>query len=657
MKMVTAIMKAPETIQRVGNPTLDEMLASARFTEPAPAAQNDLFFVTNGDLRDTANEVCWPEQEKMRDELASIVQKMRAPNGENYRLVSAHGFNPDLNHGFINSQAMGNEVFRNIPKGSTIIVGESTWEYSHHIVGALVEHVKNGGKLLTVANYSGTWPGLVGQANLNASLVSRGLRIGTDFSTTWSESFSDPVFQARMREFFDTGAIKLDTSHIQGYESVAANAATKYGVAMQVGGQHARKLKHERAIMLGLDFYCMGMDNAMFSVQDLSPLGIGHEFASQSELVAAMGLIDDRRGIKAALLDQKSKISDKEGWKVIQWCINKGMKLDYRDLEAEGLYKRLDRARGGARTSIFNKIVEIEKTQLTKRQLIEQGKMYIAAVRIADKYGAEVIGIQYQQGLKDCCSASDLVEGLLNSTVRPEVRNAKGNVIREGEAISCFNEVDQGCGVDLIFSNRLWKAFGENPAANQEDVRWSRIYSGKATYKGVTLDLKNEDVWVELLSGSCPADHLKNGWKGAEGHRQPGMYFPLGGSTLAGEGKSGEVVISRVYKNENGEMCMNLMGGGVVELPDAERQNRLDLTTKQWPIKSMIRYGVSRDQMLLHPSNHETILYASSAEKANELMFAKAQMAHELGMKVYIWGDTRIESSLEYRAKTVQKAA
>lgn len=127
--------------------------------------------------------------------------------------------------------------------------------------------------------------------------------------------------------------------------------------------------------------------------------------------------------------------------------------------------------------------------------------------------------------------------------------------------------------------------------------------------------------------------------------------FPTRRSTLAGEGKSGEVVISRVYKDEEGNMCMNLMRGGVVELPEEETQDRLQKTTWQWPIKSVIRYGVNRDQMLLHPSNHETILYASSAEMANKLMFAKAHMARELGMKVEIWGDYSLESSLEYKVK------
>ena len=47
--------------------------------------------------------------------------------------------------------------------------------------------------------------------------------------------------------------------------------------------------------------------------------------------------------------------------------------------------------------------------------------MYIAAVRIADDFGCDTIGIQYQQGLKDLLPASDLVEGTLNNADRPPV--------------------------------------------------------------------------------------------------------------------------------------------------------------------------------------------------------------------------------------------
>ncbi len=53
-----------------------------------------------------------------------------------------------------------------------------------------------------------------------------------------------------------------------------------------------------------------------------------------------------------------------------------------------------------------------EEADLTDGQILTQCKMYIAAVRIADDFGCDLIGIQYQQGLKDLLPASDLVEGM-----------------------------------------------------------------------------------------------------------------------------------------------------------------------------------------------------------------------------------------------------
>jgi hypothetical protein len=66
-----------------------------------------------------------------------------------------------------------------------------------------------------------------------------------------------------------------------------------------------------------------------------------------------------------------------------------------------------------------------EATELTEPQVLLQCKMYIAAVRLADEFGCDAIGIQYQQGLKDLTPASDLVEGMLNNTDRPPVKSAR----------------------------------------------------------------------------------------------------------------------------------------------------------------------------------------------------------------------------------------
>ncbi len=48
------------------------------------------------------------------------------------------------------------------------------------------------GPMLTVANWSGTWPGLVGMLNLNGSLT----KAGRKYSTLWSEDFTDKYLHA-----------------------------------------------------------------------------------------------------------------------------------------------------------------------------------------------------------------------------------------------------------------------------------------------------------------------------------------------------------------------------------------------------------------------------------------------------------------------------
>ena len=68
-----------------------------------------------------------------------------------------------------------------------------------------------------------------------------------------------------------------------------------------------------------------------------------------------------------------------------------------------------------------------DETDLTDDQILQQCKMYIAALRIADDFGCHTIGIQYQQGLKDLLPASDLVEGMLNNADRPPVASRDGS--------------------------------------------------------------------------------------------------------------------------------------------------------------------------------------------------------------------------------------
>jgi hypothetical protein len=271
-----------------------------------------------------------------------------------------------------------------------------------------------------------------------------------------------------------------------------------------------------------------------------------------------------------------------------------------------------------------------EESDLTDNQIHQQCKMYIAAVRIADDFGCSAIGIQYQQGLKDLLPASDLVEGMLNNADRPPVRSRDGHrVLFEGEPVVHFNEVDECAGLDGLMTYRVHKAMGQPVENTLHDLRW-----GDVDRSGTVADY----VWVFLISGSAPPAHFPNGWASASSERQPAMYFRLGGGTLKGISKPGEIVWSRVYI-ENDRLRMDLGRAGVVELPAEETQRRWDATTPQWPIMHAVTYGVSRDQMMArHKANHIQVAYANSADEADRALLAKAAMADALGMQVYVCG-------------------
>src|SRR5882724_4346165 len=156
-----------------------------------------VILVANGDLRLSANQKCWPAQERAEQ---AVMAAIRAEGAEVGR---GHAYDSALQHGFIDSQKRGMEVFRNIPPEAPLVVVEAVWQYSHHILHGLYTHQ---GPILTVANWSGQWPGLVGLLNLNASLTKAGIQ----YSTLWSEDFTDEVFLGGLRKWLAGEAIEHD---------------------------------------------------------------------------------------------------------------------------------------------------------------------------------------------------------------------------------------------------------------------------------------------------------------------------------------------------------------------------------------------------------------------------------------------------------------
>ena len=141
------------------------------------------------------------------------------------------------------------------------------------------------------------------------------------------------------------------------------------------------------------------------------------------------------------------------------------------------------------------------------------------------------------------------------------------------------------------------------------------------------------------ISGAVPPNHFANGYADAVSERQPPMYFPLGGGTIKGVSKPGEIVWSRVFV-ENGKLNADLGRGKSVALPASENERRWAITTPQWPMMNAVLSGVSRDQfMARHKSNHIQVAYAPDAESARAALSAKAAMMAELGIEVNLCGN------------------
>jgi len=524
--------------------------------------------IANGDLRLSANRRCWAAQVRAEEAVMSAIR------GEGRDVRRGHACDPEKGHGFIDSQKHGMEVFRGIPESAPLVVVEAVWQYSHHILHGLYTHR---GPILTVANWSGEWPGLVGMLNLNASLT----KAGVDYSSLWSEDFTDAFFLEGLRAWLAGKPVRHRQDHVRSLADLQLPPN-----AQEIGTRLAHELRRNKAIMGVFDEGCMGMYNAIIPDELLHPTGIFKERLSQSALFAEM-----------------QQVPEEEATAVRRWLDAKGMRF----LTGPN-----------------------PETDLTDGQLLDQCRMYIAALRIADDFGCDTIGIPYQQGLKDLAPASDLAEGLLNNSDRPPV-TARGNgrVLYEGRPLPHFNEVDECAGLDALVTNRIWSELGYEPETTLHDVRYGEPYR---------VNGYEEFVWVFEISGAAPPAHFIGGYAGTVSERQPPMYFRLGGGTVKGVSKPGEIVWSRVFVDGR-KLKADIGRAKVVELPQEEPERRWRITTPHWLIMHAVLYGVSRDQLMArHKSNHVQVAYAPDIVAANLALAAKAAMFRAMGLEVSVCG-------------------
>lgn len=520
--------------------------------------------IANGDLRLAPNQKCWPEQQKVEQALTQAIE------AEGYRVVRAHAELSDKKHGFIDSQKYGREVFKQIAPDQPLVIAFAAWQYSHHVLPGLTTHR---GPILTVANWSGTWPGLVGMLNMNGCLT----KAGIPYSTLWSDDFTDGRFKKGLRTWLSTGSVKHDMSHVHPAHELDLPDAER-----ELGQRLAEQLRREKATMGVFDEGCMGMYNAIIPDELLQATGVFKERLSQS-----------------ALYYETTRVAEEEAQGCFEWLKERGVRFRFGSDEDE---------------------------HLTEAQVLQQCKMYIAALRIADDFGCDLIGIQYQQGLKDLLPASDLAEGLLNNTERPPAYSRNGaRELYAGRALPHFNEVDECAGLDALVTHRLWRSLGYAPETTLHDLRWGAPYNG-------------EFVWVFEISGAAPPAHFIGGYAGTISERQPYMYFRLGGGTLKGISKPGEVIWSRIFV-EGGHLKADVGRAEVIALPQEETERRWQLTTPQWPIMHAVTYGISRDQMMArHKANHIQVAYVPDDTAARKALAAKVAAFQGMGIETFVCG-------------------
>ena len=530
------------------------------------AGDKEVLLVTNADLRESANVECWPVQNKFEDKLEQALSSRFGVKAKR-----AHLFKGDKGHGFISSQREGSDLFAAIDPDAPVIVLLTAWQYSHHLAPSLARHR---GPVLLLANFDGTWPGLVGMLCMAGTLTS----LGKTYSRLWSSDFDDEFFFKGLESWLKTGAIKHDTSYLH---PVDASHPVMKSAAGAVGRQVGEFVLRNKEIMGLFDSFCMGMINGVFPQKALVDIGMPMESLSQS-----------------ALLVEMAKVPQSLREECLKWYEERGMKFQFGSDPAK---------------------------ELIRDQVLEQCAMMIAMARFTQRFGLSSVGVQYQQGLAHSCAASDFAEGAIGSTARFPIPDENGNIIRAGKPITCINEVDMGTGIPQTMLFRLLDSLGLPSETTLHDIRWGSEYEG--TF-----------YWDFEISGSVPFEHLKGGVAGATGYRQPAMYFPKGGSSIHGQGKSGRLIWARAHY-EGTQTFLHIGTGTAVELPAAEFERRRKATTYEWPLLNCTLDGVGRDDLMAgHQSNHITIAYVDE-DKLQDVLRAFVAQAITQNIKVCVAGN------------------
>lgn len=513
----------------------------------------EVLLVTNADLRESANVECWPVQAKFEVKLEEAVTQRLG-----YKIKRAHLYKGDKGHGFISSQREGSDLFATIDPSAPVVVLLTAWQYSHHLAPSLARHR---GPVLLLANFDGTWPGLVGMLCMAGTLTS----LGKAASRLWSTNFDDAFFYQGLASWLGTGTITHDTSYLKPVAATHPACATPaWALGRQVGEY---VLTHKDIIGL-FDSFCMGMINGVFPQKALVDIGMPLESLSQS-----------------ALLVEMAKVPQQLREECLAWYEARGMAFQYGTDPAK---------------------------ELTRDQVLEQCAMMIAMARFTQRFGLTAVGVQYQQGLAQSCAASDFAEGAIGSTERFPIPDEAGHIIRAGKPIPCINEVDMGTAIPQTMLWRLLDALSLPAETTLHDIRWGSEFEG--TF-----------YWDLEISGSVPFEHLKGGIAGAIGYRQPAMYFPKGGSSIHGQGKAGRLIWARAHYEGTQVILHIGTGTAVeLPKAEFERRRRAT-TYEWPLLNCVLDGVTRDELMAGHQSNHITVAYVDEPRLQDVLRAFVAQ--------------------------------
>ena len=517
------------------------------------AGDKEVLLVTNADLRESANVECWPVQNKFESKLDQALSSRFG-----IKTKRAHLYKGDKGHGFISSQREGSDLFATIDPEAPVIVLLTAWQYSHHLAPSLAKHK---GPVLLLANFDGTWPGLVGMLCMAGTLTS----LGKPYSRLWSSNFDDDFFFKSLDTWLKTGQLTHDTSYLHPVDaSHPASATPAWGIGKKVG----EYILQNKEIIGLFDSFCMGMMNGVFPQKALVDIGMPMESLSQS-----------------ALLVEMAKVPQSLREECLAWYEAKGMKFKFGTDPVK---------------------------ELTRDQVLEQCAMMIAMARFTERFGLSSVGVQYQQGLAQSCAASDFAEGAIGSTDRFPIPGEDGKTIRPSKPIPCINEVDMGTAIPQTMMWRLLDSLGLPSETTLHDVRWGSEYEG--TF-----------YWDFEISGSVPFEHLKGGIAGSIGYRQPAMYFPKGGSTIHGKGKAGRLLWARAHYEGTQTYLQLGTGTAVELPEAEFERRRKATTYEWPLLNCVLDGVGRDDLMAGHQSNHISIAYVDEDKLQDVLRAFVAQ--------------------------------